>query len=93
MAVTAPSAGRFYAQLFPIRVEQSVLRLARLMDDLDDVLGIVSAASSHLYVVIILLCIALVILATLALGPAGLFASLLASGAAIGVATTQISRR
>ncbi|MBT8136266.1 MAG: hypothetical protein KJO54_04535 [Gammaproteobacteria bacterium] len=62
-------------------------RLARMMDDLDDVLAIAGAASSHAYLLIIVLSVVLVVLATLVLGPTGLLVSLAVSGAAIGAAT------
>lgn len=69
--------------------EKPMQRLAQMMDDLDDVLGVFSAASSYSYILIVALSIALVIVAGLAFGAVGLLVSLLVSGAAIGAATSQ----
>lgn len=67
-------------------------RLVRLMDDLDDVLGVVSAAASFGYILIIILSALLVLVGALALGLPGFVAAALLSGAAIGAATIHTNR-
>lgn len=87
MAFTEPDAMRFYASCSA--TEDMMQRLVQMMDDLDDWLGVIGAASSYVYLLIIALSVMLVFVATLVLGPTGLFVALLVSGAAIGAATLQ----
>ncbi len=69
-----------------------MFRVARLIDEFDDMLGIVRAASSIAYIVIVFLSIVLLISATLSLGLSGLMMSILIGGAAISAATFSSSR-
>ena len=64
----------------------------RIMDTLDDLMGIVSAASSSAYLLIIFLTVVLGISATLTQGLRGLVASLLIGGVAVAAATLSASR-
>lgn len=68
------------------------IRVVRMMDDLDDLMGIVSAASSGAYVLIVFLTIVLAISATVSLGLRGLLLSLLIGGVAVSAATLSASR-
>ena len=61
-------------------------RLLRIMDDLDDVFGVLSAASSRAYLLIVFLSIALIVSATLTQGMRGLLVSLLICGVAVAAA-------
>lgn len=69
-----------------------MFNIIRFFDELDDVFGILGAASSGAYLLIIFLSIVLTITATLSLGLRGLFVSLLVCGVSISVATLASSR-
>lgn len=64
-----------------------MFRLARIMDELDDLRGMFRAAGSGAYVFIVFLIILMAVLATLTLGLRGLLVSSLVGGVAIAAAT------
>ena len=69
-----------------------MLNVIRFFDEIDDVFGILSAARSGAYLLIIFLSIVLTITATLSLGLQGLFISLLVCGVSISAATLTSPR-
>ena len=85
--ITAVSARYSYHLCSQAGGTVQMYQLIRIMDDLDDIFGILGAASSRTYVLIIFLSLALVFSATLALGMRGLLASLLFCGIAVSAAT------
>lgn len=60
--------------------------IVRIFDEIDDMLGIVNAANSGAYVLIVVLSLVLLVLATLTEGLRGLLVSILVCGAAISAA-------
>ncbi|MDH3647150.1 MAG: hypothetical protein OER80_10275 [Gammaproteobacteria bacterium] len=67
-------------------------QLVRIIDDLDDVFGILGAASSGAYLLIVFLSLALVFFATVTLGMRGFLGALLFCGVAVSAATVSAFR-
>ena len=73
-------------------IQSLMFRVARIIDELDDVLGIIGAATSGAYVLIVFLSIILAVSATVTMGLRGLLGSLLIGGVAVSAATLSSLR-